>query len=168
MPSAAALPPGLALRAAQEADSAPLIDLVSAIYGDYPGCHLLVEAEEPDLLRPGGAYLPGGGWWVVEAGGALVGSVALRPSTARPGWGELRKLYLRAELRGEGVGAALLAFAEGEMAARGWRHAHLWTDSRFAAAHRLYARAGWHRCALTRMLADASHTTEFEYLKQLG
>lgn len=161
------LPPGFALRDAEDRDSPALIRLVDALYRDYPGCVLLVDAEEPELRAPAGAYAPEGAWWVVERGGDLVASIAVRPSAYRPGWGELRKLYVDRRTQGQGLGQALLRFAEDEMAARGWRQSHLWTDSRFDAAHRLYERAGWHRQALTRLLNDASNTTEFEYRKRL-
>jgi putative acetyltransferase len=160
------LPAGTALRPAVDADAPALIALVDALYRDYPGCVLLVDAEEPELRRPGAAYAPAGAWWVAEQGGRLVASVALRPSARRAGWGELRKLYVDRRVQGQGLGGALLAFAEAEMVRRGWRDLHLWTDSRFDAAHRLYARKGWHRQPLTRLLDDASHTTELEFVKR--
>lgn len=161
------LPAGIRLRPAEDGDAKALIDLVDRLYRDYPGCVLLVDEEEPELRAPAGAYAPDGAWWVAEADGALLASVALRPSAYRPGWGELRKLYVDRRAQGRGLGQALLAFAEDEMDRRGWRSRHLWTDSRFEAAHRLYARAGWHRQALTRLLNDASNTTEFEFVKLL-
>jgi len=164
--AAPALPAGFTLRPVADHDAAALIALVDALYRDYPGCILLVEPEEPELLAPARAYAPDGGWWVAEAEGRLVASVAVRPSAYRAGWGELRKLYVDGRAQGRGLGQALLAFAEAEMDRRGWRRRHLWTDSRFDAAHRLYARAGWHRQPLTRMLNDASNTTEFEFTKQ--
>lgn len=161
------LPAGTLIRPAADGDAPALIRLVDALYRDYPGCVLLVDEEEPELRRPASAYAPGGAWWVAERGGRLVASVAVRPSTYRSGWGELRKLYVERRTQGQGLGAALLAFAEGEMAARGWRDLHLWTDSRFDAAHRLYVRAGWQRQALTRLLGDASRTTELEFVKRV-
>lgn len=161
------LPAGFTLRPVEDRDAAALVALVDALYRTYPGCILLVEQEEPELLAPARAYAPAGGWWVVEAAGKLLASVAIRPSAYRSGWGELRKLYVDARAQGRGLGQALLAFAECEMEARGWRRRHLWTDSRFDAAHRLYCRAGWHRQALTRLLDDASNTTEFEFVKQI-
>ena len=162
------LPPGTLLRPVADGDAPALIRLVETLYRDYPGCVLLVDAEEPELRRPASAYAPEGDWWVAEREGEVVASVAVRPSAYRSGWGELRKLYVERQTQGQGLGAALLAFAEREMAARGWRDLHLWTDSRFDAAHRLYERAGWHRQALTRLLGDASRTTEFEFVKRLG
>lgn len=161
------LPDGFSLRLAEDRDGPALIALVDAIYRDYPGCILLVDEEEPELRSPGTAYSPDGVWWVVERAGRLVASAALRPSAYRAGEAELRKLYVDPATRGKGLGAALVRLTESEALRRGYRRMHLWTDTRFGEAHRLYERLGWHRQPLTRMLDDASLTSEFEYRKRL-
>lgn len=155
------------LREARDNDSADLIALMTVIYDSYPGCKLLVEEEEPDLLEPATAFDDGGGWWVVEREGLLIASVALSPSHERDGWGKLRKLYVDARARGEGLGSAMVHLVEAAAAERGFQHLHLWSDSRFDAAHRLYERLGWRRSPLTRTLPDFSRTTELEFLKQI-
>lgn len=162
-----ALPPGFTLRAARDDDAPALIALVDAIYRRYPGCVLLVEAEEPELLAPGRAYAPNGVWWVVELDGALVASAALRPSPSRAGEGELRKLYVAESCRERGIGGALVRLVEAEAVARGLRRLHLWTDTRFEEAHRLYRRLGWSQQPLIRALDDASGTSELEFRRHL-
>jgi GNAT superfamily N-acetyltransferase len=56
---------------------------------------------------------------------------------------EIKRLYLRADLRGAGLGQALYEHAERFARAAGY--ARIWLDSsrRFARAHRLYRRNGF-------------------------
>jgi len=152
----------VSLRAARDSDSAAVVALVAEAYADYAGCLLLVEAEEPELLRPASAYAPPGGWWVVEQDGAVVASVALSVETA-----QLKKLYVAKRARAQGLGAKLTGYVEALARDVGLAELRLWTDTRFVAAHRLYERLGWHRQPMTRLLADASKTTEFEYRMRL-
>jgi putative acetyltransferase len=150
------------LRVALDSDSAAIVALVAEAYRDYPGCIPLVTQEEPELLRPGSAYADPGGWWVVEQDRALVASVALSYETA-----ELKKLYVAKRARGQGLGSDLARLVEERAQAVGLGELRLWTDTRFVEAHRLYEGLGWHRQPMTRLLADASNTTEFEYRKRL-
>ncbi|HKY94915.1 MAG TPA: GNAT family N-acetyltransferase [Kiloniellales bacterium] len=150
------------LRAARDGDSAAIVAIVAEAYADYSGCILLVDEEEPELRRPGTAYAAPGGWWVVERGHRIVASVALCSATA-----QLKKLYVAKAARGKGLGAQLARHAEARARMAGLKALRLWTDTRFVEAHRLYERLGWHRQPMTRLLADASNTTEFEYRKRL-
>jgi len=150
------------LRPARDDDSAAVVALVAAAYADYAGCVLLVDQEEPELRRPGRAYPPPGGWWVAERDGRIVASVGLS-FAAR----ELKKLYVAKEARGQGLGGQLTSYVERLARHAGLSELRLWTDTRFVEAHRLYERLGWHRQPMTRLLADASNTTEFEYRKRL-
>lgn len=150
------------LRPATDGDSDAIVAIVAEAYAGYPGCTLLVDHEEPELRRPGTAYAAPGGWWVVEQVGGIVASVALCSATA-----QLKKLYVAKAARGQGLGARLTRHAEQRAKAAGLAALRLWTDTRFLEAHRLYERLGWHRQPMTRLLADASNTTEFEYRKRL-
>jgi GNAT superfamily N-acetyltransferase len=84
---------------------------------------------------------PRGGFWVAEDEGAIVGTVALRPKDASTC--ELKRLYVRADCRGTGLGERLYQHAEAFARAGGYDR--LWLDSsrRFAKAHRLYLRNGF-------------------------
>jgi GNAT superfamily N-acetyltransferase len=150
------------LRPAEDGDSDAIVAICAEAYADYPGCILLVAEEEPELLHPKGAYPPPGGWWVAEQDGRIVASVAFCSETA-----QLRKLYVAKAARGRGLGASLAGYVEGLAKDAGLAELRLWTDTRFAEAHRLYERLGWHRQPMTRLLGDASNTTEFEYRKIL-
>jgi hypothetical protein len=60
---------------------------------------------------------------------------------------------------------------EAEAATRGARALELWSDTRFADAHRLYARLGYERLPDARELHDLSHSVELHFrkvLRQLG
>lgn len=155
------------LRPVEDKDVDALVEMIGAIYANYPGCRLLVEDEEPDLLTPTQTFKGGGGWWVVVRDGRLIASVAHSPSSERPGWAKLRKLYVAAQARGAGLGAALARLAQEDARAKGVRQMHLWSDCRFLEAHRLYRRLGWQQSPLTRMLDDESRTSELEFLRQL-
>ena len=150
------------LRPANDADSEAIVAVVAQAYADYPGCILLVDEEEPELRRPGSVHAAPGGWWVVEQEGRIVASVALCVETAM-----LKKLYVLREARGQGLGAKLTGYVEDLAKRAGLAELRLWTDTRFVEAHRLYERLGWYRQPMTRALADASETTEFEYRKRL-
>jgi GNAT superfamily N-acetyltransferase len=97
---------------------------------------------ERDLEEAAARYgAPGAGFWVAELDGAVVGTVAVRPK--EDGVCELKRLYVRADLRGAGLGQALYEHAEAFARAAGYQR--IWLDSsrRFAGAHRLYRRNGF-------------------------
>ena len=81
------------------------------------------------------------GFWVAEDEGAIVGTVAVRPKDE--GTCELKRLYVRADCRGTGLGQRLYHHAEAF--ARGAGYERIWLDSsrRFAKAHGLYVRNGF-------------------------
>ena len=81
------------------------------------------------------------GFWVAEASGEVVGTVAIRPKRADTC--ELKRLYVRPVQRGTGLGQRLYVHAESF--ARGAGFERVWLDSsrRFAKAHRLYERNGF-------------------------
>jgi putative acetyltransferase len=63
-----------------------------------------------------------------------------------PGFGEIKRMFVRPEGRGQGVAAALLSFLEAEAIARGCRRFTLETGVRQPEALGLYARAGYVPC----------------------
>jgi len=79
--------------------------------------------------------------WVAEIDGAIAGTVGIRPKSA--GTCELKRLYVRSDLRGLGLGRALYLHAEAF--ARGAGYERIWLDSsrRFVAARRLYEASGF-------------------------
>ena len=51
---------------------------------------------------------------------------------------------------------------------RGARFVELWSDTRFADAHRLYERLGYRKSGVTRELHDMSGSVEYHFRKELG
>lgn len=154
------------VRAAEDSDSAALIALIGEIWSEYPGCVLDVDGEEPWLRAPATAYADAGGrFWVATLGGVVAACVGVK--TAAAGVAELKNLYVSAKARRQGLGELLSALVEEEALRRGARAIELWSDTRFADAHRLYARLGYARLPRTRELHDQSNTVEYAFSKEL-
>jgi GNAT superfamily N-acetyltransferase len=95
---------------------------------------------DADLDDPQGAYAA---LWVAVEGGAVVGSVALRDLGGRAV--QLKRMYLRPNQRGRGLGRQLLAVALDWAASHGMRVVRLDTSERMVAAQRLYEAHGFVR-----------------------
>jgi putative acetyltransferase len=163
---------GLSLRPARDADADALIALIGGAYAEYPGCVLDVDGEEPDLRAIASAYArKGGGFWVAidETTGALVGSAGWLPSAAaeRPGWVELRKLYVARAQRRRGLASLLCARVEALARERGAPGVELWSDTRFLDAHGFYAGRGYRQLPGFRQLFDLSQSSEYHFILPL-
>ncbi|MFC8191958.1 GNAT family N-acetyltransferase [Cellulomonas sp. NPDC057328] len=103
--------------------------------------------ESVHALDPGALAAPGLTFWTArDDDGALLGCVALAELADDDG--ELKSMRTATAARGRGVGGALLAHVLAEARARGYRTVHLETGTQdyFAAARRLYERAGFVVC----------------------
>ncbi len=155
------------MRPATDEDSAAIVTLIGCCFAEYPGCVLDLPGLDAWMLAPATAYAgTGGGLRVVEADGAVVACVGYKP--AGPGRVELKSLYVGAAARRAGLGARLVALVEDAARAGGASLVELWSDSRFADAHRLYERLGYIRGSQTRQLHDPSGTTEYFFDKPLA
>lgn len=80
--------------------------------------------------------------WIAEADGRAVGSAFVVRSTT-PGVAKLRLVYVEPEMRGTGLGQALveacMSFARGA----NYRRMRLWTNDVLVPARRLYQRLGF-------------------------
>ena len=83
--------------------------------------------------------------WIAERQGRIVGSIFLvRPrDAAADGEAKLRLLYVDAEARGLGVGAALVDACIAEARAKGYRRLTLWTNAVLVSARRIYQARGF-------------------------
>lgn len=122
-------------------DRAAVTRLVADVLAEF-GFHGQMPGVERDLGEAHARYAGDrAGFWVADHQGLVVGTAAIRPKQG--GTCELKRLYVRPELRGTGLGQALYAHAEAFARAAGYRT--IWLDSsrRFARARRLYERNGF-------------------------
>ena len=156
------------IRAARDGDGEQLITLIGACFAEYPGCVLDVDGEMPELRAIATWFAAQRGrFWVAERARRVVGSVGIVPATDGRG-AELRKLYVASTVRRSGLGTRLCELVEAEARRCGARVVELWSDTRFANAHRLYERLGYLRGRETRALHDLSQTVEYYFRKALA
>jgi putative acetyltransferase len=156
------------LRHARDEDADAIIALVAAVWSEYPGKTLVASADMPELLAPASAYAQGGGrFWVIEAKGRVIGTIALMPSE-EPGVVELQKLYVAQDARKNGLGSFLCSLVEREARDRGARAIELWSDVKLLDAHRRYERLGYQRGEALKTYNDTSATVRSYYRKPLA
>lgn len=95
---------------------------------------------DADLTDPAATYAA---LWVAVDNGSVVGSVALRD--LGEGAVELKRMYLRPQQRGHGLGRQLLELALDWARGNGMRVVRLDTSERMVAAQRLYEAYGFER-----------------------
>ena len=160
--------PDLTLRAVRDTDAEQLVALVGAAYAEHPGCVLDLPGVDADLQAPATtAAERAGPWWVLEHAEVVVATVGAG-ALDDTGTIELKRLYLDAAWRGQGLAGELVRHVEAHARTRGARRVELWSDTRFAAAHHRYARLGYRPTGETRELHDPSQTTEYRFVKPLG
>lgn len=93
-----------------------------------------------------------------------IGCCALRRHDG--GLAEVKRMYVRPAARGLSVGARLLSALEAKAAGEGISRLALETGHAFHAAHRVYERAGFERCAAFADYPDSPFA--FFYDKALG
>ena len=83
---------------------------------------------------------PGIAFFIARNGDAILGTGALADKIT---YGEVKSMFVAADARGTGTGAAILAALEAEARARALPKLMLETGHSLHAAHRLYERAGF-------------------------
>ena len=139
-----ALPPGLLLRPATNADGQAVAELIVGIltrYGLSPD-HTSTDIDLTDLQ---GFYRDGLFDALVEKdSGRIIGTVGLHPLDGTSV--ELRKMYLDPAFRGRGLGRFLLNYALEESRQRGFKRVVLETATILTEALNLYRSAGFKPC----------------------
>lgn len=131
-----------AVQAAEYATAARLFREYEAAI-DVDLCFQGFAEELADL--PGRYGRADSGLWLAWHGALPVGCVALRPESgpAHNRAGELKRLYVRPDWQGTGLGRRLLETVIAGARVRGYTRLRLDTLHRFAAANRLYESAGF-------------------------
>ena len=119
------------VRAAETADVHDVIEVFHASRAAAMPWLPLLHTPEEDLAFFS-AQLAGGAAWVAHVDGALVGF-----AICSSGW--LDHLYVRPDVRGEGVGSILLARAKDDQPSG----LHLWVFTRNSPAREFYSRRGF-------------------------
>jgi GNAT superfamily N-acetyltransferase len=171
------LPPDLTLRAPEQSDIHGMAALVGACdetYRDWtpPGWEPPPQGTELDRWR---GRITDGAWWTriaVEPAGRIVGlvcfgqAVAPRSGDGRvrhgdpdlepiPGRAHVAAVFSHPDRWREGIADAMLATAEREMRAAGFREVQLWTP-RAAPARRFYEATGWRHDGREQWLDELS------------
>lgn len=150
------------LRPVTDADAIPVQDLVRSIVAEYD-CTLDFE-DEPHWQNPVAYFVPPqGAFWVLEADGRIVATVAVKLHDDN---GEVKCLYVHPDLRGQGWGQRLTRHVMDYAREHGKPTMILWTDTRFETAHRMYEKMGYVRTGF-RDLADNNNTKEYGYEQPL-
>jgi putative acetyltransferase len=120
------------VRRAVASDSTAAAAIVRAVYEEY-GFTWDEAGYHADLRDVEASYAA---FFVAEHDGRMVGTAGLTSH------GSLERLYVLAKARGSGAGSALLAAVVAEARRRGHGQLEIWSDKRFADAHRLDERHG--------------------------
>ena len=115
--------------------------------GQAAWAHILPAATLADLSAPD-RWNPavGADVLVAECRDQVAGFVCVRPSAGEDATSDVAEIdafYVHPSVWGAGVGLELLAAAESQIAAAGFKEATLWTEQRNDRALRFYRAGGW-------------------------
>ena len=146
---------------ADRSDVPGVIALIGRVYAEY-GFVFDPASELPDLFAFERHYAPPQGtFFVVRHEGKIVGSVGVERLDGAAA--ELHRLYLDARFRGRGTGRALVQEVLAWCRTQAVTRLVLWSDTRFEAAHRLYARMHFRQTGERTLPDDVNHTREYGF-----
>ena len=137
--------PGVSIRAMRPGDNAAGAQIIRGVMTEFGavGCGYSIGDAEVDAMFE--AYpAPHSAFFVVENEGRILGCGGLGPlAGADDDTCELRKMYFLPELRGRGMGAALMDTILDSARVAGYTRCYLETLERMEKARALYARYGF-------------------------
>jgi putative acetyltransferase len=136
---------GFLIRPVVEGDNGMLAGLLRDVMEEFGAAGAGSSVHDPEVRDMAAAYAaPGSAYFVVESGGRLVGGGGLGPlAGGEPQVCELRKMYLRPEARGHGLGRAVLVRCLEVARQLGYQRMYLETKHTMGDARRLYERNGF-------------------------
>ena len=132
------------IRTACNGDGAAVRELVFAVLAEY-GLRGDPAGTDADIADIEASYIVRGGCFEVvenEQGG-IAGCAGMYPSEQHRGAIELRKMYLKKEMRGQGLGKQLIERAIAFARRRGFKRMELETSSKLVEAIGLYKKYGF-------------------------
>lgn len=154
---------GVRLTSADRDDVPGVIALIGRVYEEY-GFVYDPAIEVPDLLDFAAHYeAPRGAFFILRRERRIVGSIGIERVDADTA--ELHRLYLDLDLRGRGLGRALVVEVVAWCRARAISRLILWSDTRFERAHRLYIQMGFRRTGERVLPDDANQTREYGFAR---
>lgn len=148
---------GFLIRPVSDSDTAPLAELLREVMEEFGAAGAGSSIHDPEVHDMAGAYAgEGSAYFVVESGGRLVGGGGLGPlAGGAPEVCELRKMYLRPEARGRGLGRAMLHRCLAVARQSGYHRMYLETRQTMTEAMRLYERNGF--AAVAKPIGHTGH-----------
>lgn len=136
-----------AIRPITPADDAAIAAIIRAVMPEFGASGSGFAINDPEVDWMSRAYAaPRSAYFVVEDDGCVVGGGGIAPlKGGDAGTCELRKMYFLPQLRGRGVGTALMARCLQAAREAGFRRCYLETLTGMDAAMRLYERSGFQR-----------------------
>jgi GNAT superfamily N-acetyltransferase len=125
------------IRPAGHGDIAPITAIVNAAYSIYIP---LIGKPPGPMLDDYAAHVRAHAVWVAEADAGIAGLIVLLPETDHL---LLDNVAVDPARHGQGVGRALMRFAEVEARRRGFSELRLYTHEKMTENVALYARSGW-------------------------
>lgn len=133
------------IRSARPDDNVAVAAIIRQVMTEFGavGCEYSISDSEVDAMYE--SYpAPGATFFVVESAGTVLGCGGMGPlADGEPGICELRKMYFLPELRGTGMGSALLQTIIGSARQAGYSKCYLETLERMTGARRLYRKYGF-------------------------
>lgn len=121
------------------------MDEAYAIVREYYEAVGVVVRDDPESFRRE-YFGEGSGVWLAYEGGNVVGCIALRHLQKMDRAGEIKRMYVKPEARGQGIAERLLKALEEYAVEAGYQALYLDTKDDLTTAIRFYRQHGYHPC----------------------
>ena len=147
--------PEFSIRPALNSDQDQIVKLIGDCYQEY-GDQVVLHGDDSDLLDIEGNYRDREGEFIVVCNktGVIIATHAVVPLDQPTGICTFRRLYLHSDLRGTGLGKALMIWAIDWARETNFRRVEFWSDTRFTRAHSFFGKLGFQTRGETRDMND--------------